>query len=144
MNVEGSCHCGNIRFSLAWEPDPESIPARACSCTFCTRHGAVWTSKPDGQLTVTIADPAQVSRYAFGTRTAEFHVCTACGVPVAATSRIDGRLYAVVNVNTFENVDHALLRHTPASFDGESEADRLARRARNWIGKVEIVEANRA
>ena len=143
MLIESSCHCGNIRCTLAWEPDPEAIPARACSCTFCTRHGAVWTSKPDGSLTVAIADPALVSRYAFGTRTAEFHLCTRCGVVVVATSAIEGRTYAVANVKAFENVDPALLRHAPASFDGETESDRLARRARNWIGKVEIVGAER-
>jgi hypothetical protein len=44
-----------------------------------------------------------------------------------------------VNVNAMQ-VDAALLRHAPVSFDGETEATRLARRARNWIGKVEYVE----
>ena len=46
MLIEGRCHCGNIRFALDWQPDPETIPARACTCTFCTRHGGVWTSYP--------------------------------------------------------------------------------------------------
>ena len=31
-------------------------------------------------------------------------MCTACGVVPVVTSRIDGRLYAVVSVNAFENV----------------------------------------
>ena len=35
-----------------------------------------------------------------------------------------------------------MLRHASASFDGESEGDRLARRARNWIAHVEIVETD--
>jgi len=39
-------------------------------------------------------------------------------------------------------VDASLLRHTPASFDGESEAERLARRARNWISKVTVVSGD--
>jgi hypothetical protein len=54
------------------------------------------------------------------------------------TSRIAGRVYAVVSVNAFDNVD-AILRRSPASFDGENEGDRLARRQRNWIGDVEFV-----
>jgi hypothetical protein len=29
-------------------------------------------------------------------------------------------------------------RHAAADFDGESEAERLARRKRNWIGQVEM------
>lgn len=136
MLIFGSCHCGNIRFALRWEPDPGAIPARACGCSFCTRHGGVWTSCPGGSLRVRVRDPAQVSRYAFGTRTAEFHVCARCGVVPLASSLIDGRLYAVVNVNAFEAVPASLLRREPASFDGETEATRLARRRRNWIGDV--------
>lgn len=136
MLIHGRCHCGNISFSLTWEPDPAEIPARACSCSFCTRHGGVWTSNPRGALRVVVGNPALVSRYAFGTRTAEFHVCARCGVVPVVTSLIDGRLYAVVNVNAFEGVDQSLLRRAPASFDGEDEATRLARRQRNWIGDV--------
>jgi hypothetical protein len=65
-----------------------------------------------------------------------------CGVPPVVTSRIDGRLYAVVNVNCFENVDPALLKHSSGSLDGESVGDRLARRQRNWIGQVDFPAAD--
>jgi len=143
MLIHGKCHCGNIAFALAWEPDPAEIPARACDCLFCTKHGGVWTSNPRGALKVTVRDPSLVSKYAFGTRTAEFHVCARCGIVPVVTSRIDGRLYAVVSVNAFEGVDPSLLRRKPASFEGEGKDDRLARRKRNWIGDVEFVE-NRA
>jgi hypothetical protein len=74
--------------------------------------------------------------YEFGTKTAQFHVCMDCGVVPVVTSLIDGRIYAVVNVNAFDDVEARLLKRSPASFDGESEGDRLARRQRNWIGNV--------
>jgi hypothetical protein len=141
MLIRGRCHCGNIAFSLTWEPDPEEIPARACSCSFCTKHGGVWTSNPGGALKVVVQDPTRVSRYAFGTRTAQFHVCTCCGIVPVVTSRIDGHLYAVVSVNAFEGVDPSLLSRAPASFDGEGEDSRLARRKRNWIAAVEFLES---
>jgi hypothetical protein len=141
MLIHGSCHCGNISFSLAWEPDPAEIPARACTCSFCTKHGGVWTSNPRGRLKVAVKNPALVSKYAFGTRTAEFHICARCGIVPVVTSRIDGRLYAVVSVNAFEDVDPSLLRRSPASFDGEGEDARLARRKRNWIADVEYIES---
>jgi hypothetical protein len=134
--IRGSCHCGNIAFSLAWEPDPEKIPARACGCSFCTKHGGVWTSNPKGALEVAVKEPALVSKYQFGTRTAEFHVCARCGIVPVVTSRIDGRLYAVVSVNAFEGVDPALLDRSPANFDGEGTDSRLERRKRNWIADV--------
>ncbi|HVO90328.1 MAG TPA: hypothetical protein VMV45_17455 [Casimicrobiaceae bacterium] len=138
MQIKGSCHCGNITFTLNWVPEPAEIPARACGCSFCTKHGGVWTSNPRASLAMKIQDPASVSRYAFGTGTARFHVCAKCGVVPVVTSDIDNRLYAVVNVNAFEGVDPALLRRASTSFAGESEADRLARRRRNWIGEVTI------
>ncbi len=140
MRITGRCHCGNISFTLDWRPEPAQIPARACTCSFCTRHGGVWTSCPTGSLKVSVRSPERVSNYAFGTKTAEFHVCATCGVVPVVTSRIGGLMYAVVNVNTFEGVDPSLLKRASASFDGEDEAQRLARRARNWIADVEFVQ----
>lgn len=140
MLIHGKCHCGNISFSLTWEPDPAEIPARACGCSFCVKHGGVWTSNPGGALEVAVKDPSLVSKYAFGTRTAEFHVCTRCGIVPVVTSRIEGRLYAVVSVNSFEGVEPSLLRRTPTSFDGEGTDSRLARRQRNWIPNVKFTE----
>lgn len=139
MLITGRCHCGNVAFELEWSGDPPEIPARACGCTFCVKHGGVWTSSPSARLCVTVQDPSRVSRYAFGTATAGFHVCTRCGVVPLVTSDIEDRLYAVVNVNTFENVDQGWLRRAGADFEGEDVASRLARRARNWIPHVRIV-----
>jgi hypothetical protein len=136
MLIPGKCHCGNIAFSLAWQPDPLEIPARACTCSFCVKHGGLWTSNPRGRLEVRVSDPLQVTQYAFGTRTAEFHVCARCGVVPVVTSRIDERLYAVVSVNAFEGIDASLLRRAPASFDGEATDSRLERRRRSWIADV--------
>jgi hypothetical protein len=56
------------------------------------------------------------------------------------TSRIEGLLYAVVSVNAFEGVEPSLVKRAAATFEGENEETRLARRRRNWIGDVEIVE----
>jgi len=140
MLISGSCHCGNIGFDLLWEPEPKGIPARSCTCSFCTKHGGVWTSCPTGSLIVTIADPASVSRYVFGTMTARFHICTKCGVVPVVTSEIDRKLYAVVNVNAFQDVDRTLLKQASASFDSEDEQSRLSRRKRNWIPNVQFSE----
>jgi len=139
MLIPGQCHCGNISFCLTWQPDPAYIPANACGCSFCLKHGGVWTANPHGVLKVTIQDSARISRYAFGTRTAEFHVCMQCGIVPLVTSRIDERIYAVVNINTFEDVDPSLLRRVSTNFDGEGTDSRLARRQRNWIANVEII-----
>lgn len=141
MLIHGKCHCGNISFSLTWDPDPVEIPARACNCSFCLKHGGVWTSNPNGALEIVVKAPALVSKYAFGTETAEFHTCARCGVVPLVTSRIDDRLYAVVSVNALEGIDQSLLRHASASYDGEETESRLARRKRNWIPNVRYVES---
>lgn len=140
MLIRGGCHCGNIAFTLDWQGSPPEIPARACGCSFCTKHGGVWTSNPDSTLSVTILDRSLVSKYAFGTRTATFHVCARCGNVPFVTSEIGDRIYAVVSVNAFENVDPSWLRRAATSFEGESVESRLARRQRNWIADVRIAE----
>ncbi|HUP97875.1 MAG TPA: hypothetical protein VM073_08035 [Usitatibacter sp.] len=140
MIIPGSCHCGNISFELIWEPDPAEIPARACGCSFCVKHGGLWTSNPRGAVKVRLRDPGKVTRYTFGTRTAEFLICSGCGVVPVATSAIDGVVHAVVSVHAFNGVDPAMLRPGPISFDGEGTDTRLARRKRSWIPSVEIVE----
>jgi hypothetical protein len=136
MLITGKCHCGNIAFELGWKGDPPEIPARACGCSFCVKHGGVWTSNPAATLAVSIGDPALVSKYAFGTRTATFHVCSRCGAVPLVTCEIEGRLYAVVNVNVLENADPAWLRRAATNFEGEDVESRLARRKRGWIADV--------
>ena len=144
MRIRGSCHCRNVTFELDWMPEPTRIPTRACTCTFCVKHGGVWTSCPTGSLTVRVRDRERVNRYQFGTKTAEFHVCAVCGVVPVVTSRIEGHLYAVVSVNAFEGIEPSLLDRAPASVDGDGAGDRLARRQRNWIRSVSFVDTGDA
>ena len=140
MLINGRCHCGNIAFELEWEGDTAEIPARACGCSFCVRHGGVWTSNPNSRLAVAIRDTSLVSKYAFGSRTATFHICSRCGAVPLVTSEIANHLYAVVNVNVFENVDRSRLHRAAASFEGEDVESRLARRMHNWIADVRIAD----
>ena len=141
MLIEGKCHCGNISFRLEWPGEAREIPARACGCTFCVKHGGVWTSNPGGRLDAQLQDASRVNEYRFGTRTATFHVCAECGSVPFVTSEIDGKRYAVVNVNTFENVEPSRLKRGAADFEGEDMGARLDRRKRNWIPHVSLQSA---
>jgi hypothetical protein len=136
MLIPGSCHCGNVSFTLDWQPEPTEIPARACTCSFCIKHGGVWTSCPTGSLAIEIRDPSRHSTYSFGTKTADFHLCSICGAVPVVTSEIDGKTYAVVSVNAMEGIDPAFFRHSPISFDGEDVGTRLTRRTTGWISNV--------
>src|SRR5689334_20568301 len=134
--IESACHCGNIRVSLFWPGPWPAIPVRACGCRLCRKHAAVWTSHAKGTFELAIADLGQTQRYQFGSKTADFHVCSRCGVIPIVTSLIDGRRYAVFNANTFENVDRSQFIVSASDFEGESTNERLARRQKNWTPEV--------
>ncbi len=138
MRIEGKCHCGNISFALHWPGEGAEIRVRVCGCTFCIKHGGAWTSHRDAELMAEIRDDTLVSKYRFGTSTADFYVCARCGAVPFVISAIDARLYAVVNVNTFEGINRSSLVQTTANFDGEGTGDRLERRKQNWIRAVHI------
>ncbi len=112
--------------------------ARRCGCTFCRKHGGVWTSHPRAELTVTMSDRAAVSVYRFGTATADFLVCAVCGAVPVVVSEIDGTPYAVVNVNTLDLPEGVELSESATDFDAESTDLRLARRRENWIKAVRL------
>jgi hypothetical protein len=140
MLIQGKCHCGNVTFGLEWAGDAAEIPARACGCSFCVKHGGVWTSNPNSKLVVAIRDPALLSKYRFGSETAVFLVCARCGAVPVVVSEIANHVYAVVNVNMFENIDPSRLQRASANFEGEVTESRLARRKRNWIADVRVIE----
>jgi hypothetical protein len=130
--IHGSCHCGNIRFTFDWPDREAAIPVRACGCSHCTKHRGVWTSHPQGRFRLHVDDDTRLTRYRFGTKSADFYVCSTCGVVPIVTCMIENSRYAVVNVNTFDDADKSRLVEAAANFDGETAEDRCARRRRNW------------
>lgn len=136
--IRGRCHCGNLSFELDWPTRGETIPVRACGCSFCTRHVGTYTSSRQARLRGQVQDASLLSRYDFGTKTAHFFVCARCGGVPFCTSEIEGHLYAVVNVNHLVDVEQERFEVARTDFDGEELDDRLARRARTWIPEVEI------
>ena len=132
LQIQGSCHCGNLSLTLTMSGDPAGLTPRACTCSFCLARRARWISVPDGEVELAAADAANVSRYRFATATADFIICTRCGTHLAAACEVDGSLYAVLNLDTIEALREALADATAVSFDGEDAADRLARRKRSW------------
>lgn len=150
LRIAGGCHCRKVRYELQWPApaqngQPARIPARRCSCSFCTRIDGVWTSHPEAKLIVSEAGDAPAGRYRFATATADFLFCSQCGITPLVTCEMDGQTFAVVNINTFdEGISGYVLDQADTNFDGESVADRLGRRKARWIGDVEFTETARA
>jgi hypothetical protein len=136
--INGGCHCGNISFEIAWPDDAPQIGIRECGCDFCQKHGGEWTSHRDAELEVHISDPSKVSKYRFGTGTADFYVCSICGVVPVVVCEIDEHMYGIVNVNAFEPNPDISFTHTTTDFEGEDVDSRLSRRQRNWIPNVRL------
>ena len=132
MIHEGGCHCGNLRYTLETALALDALPLRACQCTFCRLHGARSTSDPAGAIRFEVRDPARLTRYRFGLRTADFLVCAHCGIYVGALMRDGGAHYAIVNANTFDEVARLTQPAMPMDYDGEDPARRLARRKQRW------------
>lgn len=128
----GQCHCGNLEVTFKSRLPTKQLSYRACSCSFCSRHGARTTSDPNGSVRILIRNPDQLSRYQFGLRTADFLVCRQCGIYLAAVLTTGDCSYATVNINTFDSVKDFTQEPMVMTYDGETEAERMARRKANW------------
>lgn len=144
--IIGSCHCGNIQYEFIhpdFDPNSDAkLPVRRCTCSFCIKHGGIYTSHPKGALNVQIEDESFVHRYQFGTKSAHFYICKRCGIFPFVTSEVEGNTYAVVNVNTFDNVNHDNFIPADTDFEAEDVTDRLGRRTQTWISTVTIENNN--
>jgi hypothetical protein len=103
----------------------------------CRRHGASYISDPSARLELRHRDRSLLSLYRFGHGTAQWVICSRCGVLTAVLCEIEGRLRAVVRVQSM--VEHVFPTPEIATdFESESVAERLERRARTWIGTVDL------
>lgn len=136
--MPGGCHCGNIRFTYGSPVPPAEVPVRACDCSFCRRQGAYYTSNPGGRLRAVVREGGAVRKYRYATLTSEAWICAKCGCLTFFTCDLDGKLYAAINVNSFDDFQFNRLTVPTLSLSDEPVEKRLARRQRAWIGDVEI------
>jgi len=130
MELRSGCHCGAIRVSFETE---KPLAPRACQCSFCRKHNARTVSDPEGSAILTLGP--ETLRYRFGAQVTDFLLCGRCGVYVGAVSEIDGRLYATLNLNAFDDPRWEL-EPAPVSYDGEARDARIERRLERWTPAV--------
>jgi hypothetical protein len=134
--LAGHCHCDQITFEFTSSIPPEQLQVRACQCSFCRQHGARTVSDPAGAVRIVLKNIEGVSYYQFGQQTAEFLVCSRCGVYVAARLRDNERVFAVVNANT---LDVPLEQKAePVDYEGETIEQRVQRRRSRWTPAVVV------
>lgn len=132
----GGCHCGAIGIIYRTDIDPMSWRLRHDGCSFCRRHGVVATSDAAGSLSVEIKDASRVSRYRFAQRTADFLICSECGVFVAAVTDTAQGKRAVINARVLDGVSLEWGSVVAVHFDDESPVQRANRRLLHWTPVV--------
>jgi hypothetical protein len=130
MLLGGSCHCGNVQLRLETAIDPRDLKLRACDCTFCRKHAVRSVMDPAGRAVIEVRDPAKLSRYGFGLRTAEFLICARCGAYAGAVLREGESAWAVLNANLFDELQGREAQ--PSSYGHETADSRIARRKAQW------------
>jgi len=113
---------------------PEQWPVRACQCSFCRLHAVLTTSDPAGSLRFIANDPECLQRYRFGARTADFLICRRCGsyLGASASSAAAATRCGLINLRALRGRSLELSAPVMMNYDGESPAERLARRAARW------------
>jgi hypothetical protein len=132
MDYLARCHCGALKAHYRTTLPPGSWPVRACQCAFCTAHGALSTSDPNGALSFSITEPALLQRYQFGTRSADFLICRTCGVYLGAVMTDGSERRGILNVRTLEPAPIDLPAPQPMQYGAESTQERGKRRVARW------------
>jgi hypothetical protein len=77
VTLNGSCHCGEVRFTVTLTEGFAS--ARRCTCSMCRMRGAIAVTSTPAQFLITQGED-RLATYRFNTRTAEHHFCSTCGI----------------------------------------------------------------
>ncbi|MEZ4703973.1 MAG: GFA family protein [Bdellovibrionota bacterium] len=113
MLINGSCHCGNVRWELRQAPSSVT----ACNCTVCRRYATLWAYD---YLDQGISVSGTTSHYIRGDRKIEFHFCPTCGCNaywLAVHANKENKRRVAVNMRLIENPD--LIANLPVDhFEG--------------------------
>ena len=114
VTVDGSCHCGAVRFTVTLTEGFAS--ARRCTCSICRMRGAIAVTSTPADFHI-IQGEDELATYRFNTDTAEHHFCRTCGIYTHHKRRSNpGQLG--VNVACLEGVSPFDFREVVV-FDGQ-------------------------
>ena len=115
MAITGNCHCGRNKFRIDADI-PEALTR--CTCSYCSRRGALWAYFRPDQFHVVYAVDDGV--YRWNTRMVANHFCALCGCTVFTDSPAfgkdgswDGSTRRIgVNARLFDDFDAAVAQVT--------------------------------
>jgi hypothetical protein len=77
VTLNGSCHCGAVKFTATLTEGLGS--ARRCTCSICRMRGAVAVTSTPEAFRITRGED-KLATYRFNTGVAEHHFCSVCGI----------------------------------------------------------------
>lgn len=107
MSIEGNCHCGAVRLTLASAP----TDINECQCTHCLKRGARWSYYDADDVVVR----GETSTYSWGDRGISFHFCPTCGCSTHWSANDPTRTRTGINVRMMAPADlaGAVVRQSP-------------------------------
>ncbi|THC92009.1 hypothetical protein EYZ11_008508 [Aspergillus tanneri] len=108
-SYQGSCHCGQVKYSVSLSPPLEQQDVIQCNCTYSSIYS------PITELAKLISsdrlDLQQKREYRFASKNYPHYFCTTCGTSLYAKgSAPDGGELVAVNVRTINDVDIKALK----------------------------------
>ncbi|MEG3132778.1 GFA family protein [Rouxiella sp. T17] len=98
--LNGSCHCGAVKFSVKLTDGFKT--ARRCDCSYCRMRGAVVVSAELADIEI-LQGEDKLTEYRFNTMTARHYFCSICGIYTHHQRRSTPTQYGV-NVACLENI----------------------------------------
>lgn len=112
MTLKGRCYCGATQFELAAAPDSVT----SCTCTYCSRTGALWAYYDPDQVKFAHLEGDQL----FAPRVNHHHFCSICGITTytesptwdLATHQPDfSKMRVSINARLLDGFDLASVEH---------------------------------
>ena len=105
--INGSCHCGAVRLSLAQPP----VDVNDCQCDHCQKRGVLWAYYTPDEVVI----EGETTRYLWGPRQIAFHFCPTCGCTTHWSPVDPTRKRLGVNVRLFDRtvLAAATIRQSP-------------------------------
>lgn len=72
--IEGSCHCGAVRFAVPHAPEQVTL----CNCSICAKNGSLTAYYPPAEVRFLQGREA-MSAYSWGDKLLAFRFCATCG-----------------------------------------------------------------
>lgn len=101
-------------------------------------HNALSTSDPGAELHFHADAPENLRRFRFGLRTADFLLCSNCGVYIGAVIETDSGRFGIINTHALKAVPADIAAVAPIDYDGEDTAGRVGRREQRWTSVATV------